>query len=231
MMNLIPAGNRTSFDCLQCPKGGQCAGGILPPASTQGYIATRDISTFASCSPPQSCRWDPSHPSTAAEAPSDHDTNPFCSHGYKGVTCGVCDTGYRRVSLECIPCPPTPWLPIVIVLVLGTILLLATLWLVRKYKLTDRVRDVKESLPIDMGVVGMAITLVQTIGSYKNINLKWSPLVKSTISVTSSLNFNLDIVSPGCAGNIRGLAFLVIREYKIVIYSCECICIRMWLSL
>jgi hypothetical protein len=137
---------------------------------------------------------------TFREAPTDEENNLFCSEGYKGLTCGICQSGFHRVNIECIPCPSTPWLAIGIVI--GVIATLSGLlvWLSKKYRLLERAISVKEKLPVDMGVLGILITLIQTVASYGNVNLKWSPPVKTAITSVSTLNFNLDIVSPGCAG-------------------------------
>ena len=65
----------------------------------------------------------------------------------------------------------------------------------------QRIKEVQTKFPIDMGLVGMGVTLVQTIASYKQLDLKWTPMLKTTVSGVSASNVNVDLVSPECASS------------------------------
>jgi hypothetical protein len=194
--------NSSAFDCLKCPIGGFCPGGDSPPLATAGYIVTPDIKTFAQCIPPTSCVWDASHPRTYKDAPVHPYSNSLCSVGYKGLTCGSCVTGFHRFEGACVACPDTdtPLLGVGIASFFVLLLVSAAWYFSSRVKIAMKAREsLKSGLPLDWGLIGMAIVLIQTVASYKDINLKWSPPIQKALNIASTMNFNLDLASPECA--------------------------------
>ncbi len=125
----------------------------------------------------------------------------------------MCTTGYYRIQLECQPCPVVDWKTVGIAA--GSVLLffLCFLGIAVRLQVFQKLKEVQTKFPIDMGLVGMGITLVQTIASYKQLDLKWTPMLKTTVGGISASNVNVDLVSPECASST--LRF-------VCIYVCEC---------
>jgi hypothetical protein len=168
--------------------------GISEPVASDGYIATADITVMAQCQPAVACR--AGLKSSVSNRPGTNSSSQFCSDGYVGVTCATCDMRYYRLNKLCTQCPTTPVFEIV-AFVIGSIVGLALIgytmyrfgiikWLDSLYK------------KFDQKLLSMSITLMQTLGMLQVIQLKWTKEVKTTMSVVSLANFNIEFMAPEC---------------------------------
>ncbi|KNC48020.1 uncharacterized protein AMSG_04254 [Thecamonas trahens ATCC 50062] len=80
-------------ECIACPSGAVCAGGLAAPVSSVGHYQLASATLFESCVRPNAC--------------PGADT---CAPGYTGVGCRKCAPGYYSTpDLECRFCPGVSW--------------------------------------------------------------------------------------------------------------------------
>jgi hypothetical protein len=156
--------------CTKCPisPGISCPRGTPTPIVAPGYWRINQISVLQ-CSPPAACE------STGA--------NNFttCAVQYTGNNCGMCNSQYYRLGLDCKKCPAA-WVQTLTILafVVVFVTILARLML-GEGKFSPDVR--------------VAIQAMQIMSLYTTISPNWPPYVKSLIN---ALSFSVRTVFEDC---------------------------------
>ncbi len=161
------------------------------PHTKPGYIATGDVTVFVACNPPEACL--ASRQSSYENRPRDPTSNPFCAKGYVGLTCESClrkisdpeGIGYYRFNVGCAQCPSNSIL-IVMGYVGSLVGFLLLVYLILRItgviqKIVNLFMRCYEGLVVDLRLVDMSVTLIQTLASYRWIDLKWTPTVKRVV--------------------------------------------------
>jgi hypothetical protein len=153
-------GSPPNHPCTKCPVS---PGIHCPPQSSYPFVYPGfwriDVVTIFPCNPAAACE------STG--------TNNYtvCSPGYTGQNCGLCDNSYRRLSLDCKPCP-AKWLQVIQILLFCALLLFI---LVRIYVSQGGISaDTK-----------ITIQSLQILALYSGISPNWPPYLLSLFNALS----------------------------------------------
>ncbi len=88
--------------CMPCPTHAWCAGQDADPLAQAGYWQSGRTS-FVACVPPAACM--------AGVLGSN---GSICADAYTGVECRVCSNEHFRSGADCVPCPKSAWILVVL---------------------------------------------------------------------------------------------------------------------
>ncbi|SPQ98635.1 unnamed protein product (mitochondrion) [Plasmodiophora brassicae] len=163
--------------CTPCPIGGNCtSSGTIVPGVLPGYY--RDINVdpllIVLCSPSEAC--------LAAIG----NTSTTCAAGYRGIRCGTCGHEYFRLNNVCIACGSGAF---------GIVMLAITIFFVCCAFL---VSATPSKAPFTS--LGISLSSLQLIAVFaNNLTDYWTPEIKTSISIASAFNLNLELFRPECA--------------------------------
>eukprot|EP00931_Biecheleriopsis_adriatica_P067961 TRINITY_DN42014_c0_g1_i1.p1 TRINITY_DN42014_c0_g1~~TRINITY_DN42014_c0_g1_i1.p1 ORF type:complete len:1517 (-),score=220.07 TRINITY_DN42014_c0_g1_i1:63-4421(-) len=206
--------------CVECLEGLECSGGSGPPLQAAGFFAeeldagSRDYSVVL-------CR-------NKLECPLANISS--CPQGREGRACNNCMDGHKPANNgTCADCGAVDFLPLLLLcLALVVVAVLAAV--------IFRAAPMKQSFTLltVIATAGQLVTVVQTLGVLRQLSIRWEEPVKSLLSLTSLLTFDLDVISiscymprddpvsrfvvqllfyPLCAG-LLGVLFLILRACK-----------------
>ena len=119
-----------------------------------------------------------------------------CARGYMGERCSECDnTGsplFYRVGGECVECPDTAW----VYILLGVVGLVGGC--IAFYYL---------SKIMSLALLSIGIDYFQILAMFARSKIKWHPLIKDLLLIFSAFNLNLDLAAPECSIPDLGFEF------------------------
>ena len=174
-------------ECLPCPLGSSCNGGLDEPVSDPGFFILNDT-TKAFCHEKRTHR-EYCNNVVACEPKEACVGNNECAVGYVSVApvhrCAECAERYYRRAGECVECPDNPWVLIAAFLAMAVCLCIAGYVLNRK------------SVNLAMLTIGM--DYFQVLALFARSRVKWPAMIKDIFHIMSVFNLNLEITAPECS--------------------------------
>jgi len=177
-------------ECVPCPGGGRCDGGIDQPLALENYYdtsAARDGSVFSRCLRPSACVGGVEQ----------------CSPSTHGYMCSECRPSfYTGPDETCQPCPSLAYLLfmtlVTLVLVLAAITAMYVLFTAKKSFKFGVLKPLKSRTHNSPRTLSQAILFFQIVGIVGSSKLNWSDSAQSAFAVFSASNLDLRVFSTEC---------------------------------
>lgn len=129
-----------------------------------------------------------------------------CAEGYTGVPCALCAEGYHRLEQQCVPCPSNA--PIMLGLYVTVLVAAVATFMYLQSK------------KINLAALSMAIDFLQVLAMFGSFQLEWPPQLQTLFVVSSSSNYNVELVAPECSLSFSFLQKWVVMQTLPVAYLC-----------
>lgn len=194
--------SRQTPGCRPCPEGLKCVAGLELPVHQAGYWTSFEASDTCSFSVLK-CRNSRECPGNAALGQ--------CASGREGRACNNCKPNhFPRDDGTCQECGPTDFFPAI---AFGCIVVAVFVLFLRL--LQGDLDQLSLNTLTVAAVGGQMVTAVQALGSIRQLSITWVEPVRSVISITQVMVFDLDIIRISCIHGVDSPTVRFVRKLMV----------------